>query len=151
MEPINKKLDRFYLYKSDFRSLYDNDIGLYTGNSGLILYQGIRQMAEKKSNTYLDENIHDVFKHLKSTSNISPTFASGISGFCWTLNVLKEFEVIDISSSAFTQTDNYLEQCLDYYLRVNDMDILHGALGIGIYFLKAKNFKYIYKIIEVIR
>lgn len=115
------------------------DIGLYTGNSGVILFlaqyylwnNDIRYL--KRMNEYLDclQNLLE-----ERVYEMSGSFCSGVAGYCWLLCYLQEFELINFAEDYFDDLDKILESQIEKLERVGYIDQMYGLISIGRYFLK---------------
>jgi len=66
-----------------------------------------------------------------------PTFCDGIAGACWVLELLKEEKFIELEEDIITEdVDEYLFGKMKEFIADNDFDFMHGAIGIGFYYLK---------------
>ena len=67
----------------------------------------------------------------------SHTFCSGLSGILYLSEFLRENDFIDIDvSNLQSLLDNYLVMRMKYDMQQQYYDFMHGALGVGLYFLK---------------
>jgi lantibiotic modifying enzyme len=97
----------------------------------------------------------DIFNGIKR-SNIYPSFANGIAGLGWTIEHIKQFEFIQVSADALlARFDELLYPYMLKYVKEGNYDYLHGALGIGLYYLKrnsnSKTKKYIIDLINELK
>jgi len=68
-----------------------------------------------------------------------PTFCSGLSGILYLIVFLREQCFIDIDIEEVENDFHlYLNNCIDRFIDERKYDYMHGALGIGLYFLKHK-------------
>lgn len=82
------------------------------------------------------EIISDIFEKINAGYKL-PTYSSGIAGAAWTIIHLQENDFLDLDcDNTLVELDNYLYQSMNYYIEENKFDYLHGAIGIGLYFLK---------------
>jgi lantibiotic modifying enzyme len=80
-----------------------------------------------------------VLNKIEQETMLSPTFSDGLAGVGITILLLQETTMIDgLDNEFFTDLDRYLGRVLDKSLQENDLDPLHGALGIATYFVKRK-------------
>lgn len=119
---------------------YENSLGLYNGEFGILLFlfyysrysQDPRfiSLAETYSETLVNKRLTKINSH---------TFCSGLSGILYLFDFFRENNFIDIG---LTETQDELENYIINKMR-NDIhnqhyDFMHGALGVGLYFLKKK-------------
>lgn len=65
------------------------------------------------------------------------TFCSGFSGILYLFDFLRENDFIDMDVvEAQTLLDNYLVSCMRKDIQQRNYDFMHGAVGVGLYFLK---------------
>ncbi len=122
----------------DIENLYNKDVGVLSGTFGVALFQfyyskftGDDSHADKAVET-ISNTIDRINKGL-----LSPTFCTGIAGVCWTIEILKEEEFIELEDDFFDKDlDLYLLEAMKVDIESENYDFLHGALGYGYYFLK---------------
>lgn len=119
------------------RKTYIGNIGLYTGDSGVLLlltqyylWSGDERYVNKAYEvlTKIEEMI--------SGKNVLSTFCSGLAGYGWLLCYLNEKEVLDIDEDYFAELDTLLELWINKMQARREYDLMHGLLGLGLYFLK---------------
>ena len=119
-------------------SLENKEIGVLGGISGNALFHFYYGRL-KEDQRHIDKGsdiIYEIFQRIENGYSY-PTFCDGIAGACWTLELLKEEEFIDIDEDIITEeVDLYLLEHMKKYIKSNDYDFLHGAIGIGFYFFK---------------
>ena len=68
------------------------------------------------------------------------TFCDGISGIFYLFNFLREHDFIDMDvSESESMVDNYLITQMRKDMQQRYYDFMHGALGVGLYFLKKRS------------
>jgi len=118
--------------------LPDNIGGLYGGEWGNLLFicyyakysknSKIIELTETYSNRLLSHN---------SLENLSHTFSDGFSGILYLLNFLKKQKLLFVDIDEVEATlENYINRLMMFNINVGNYDFLHGALGVGYYFLK---------------
>lgn len=126
------------IYKELMTSELSENIGLHAGTSGIALFI-----------TYYDHIIHgksdvsqrvmDILEHnIESinSGNRQHTICSGISGFGWLCEHLKKLGLLNREDIEFLDDlDIFLYRQMIVDIRRGDYDYLHGALGVGTYFL----------------
>ena len=133
--------------KQPFRS----DISLMTGLSGIPLFYYMLYLYsdEKKYLEYIEKIIEYIFEHInESDQKIGTTFSSGVSGIGFMLNILEKtgnFKNLDLEDKLLI-IDEILLDTVDYFLsyidnlehkqKVEQIDFLHGVLGIAYYTLE---------------
>lgn len=127
------------LVQSIVQNDFKNNLGLLSGTSGS-LFLLCYYTAFTNDSQYIDiaeqriSDTVDIINDDPDFSNLS--YSSGITGFLWTLDNLREHHFIDIDLSDFKESihpilHNYMNQKMD----ADDFDFLHGALGVANYFL----------------
>ncbi|WP_347219350.1 lanthionine synthetase LanC family protein [Chryseobacterium sp.] len=111
-----------------------NNYGLLTGYIGHMIflseYSKIQPEYSKVVNDYIDHFYSDIEQGI-----ISSSYSRGISGICLGIGYVhhhhkKPFDFVSKS------IDEYLSDEVDEYLSTQNFDFLHGALGIGFYFIE---------------
>lgn len=128
-----------------------NTTGLYNGQFGILLflyYYSIYSNNKKNIRSFTDAYAEKLVNQLYSER--IPTFCSGLSGILYLFEYLREQQFIDIDMDDVEMEFNqYLIYCMEQFISVRNYDFMHGALGIGLYFLKnKKNKQTVLKLIE---
>lgn len=137
-------------YKKDNYFNYSDSVSLMSGISGTILLQTLLYdtFKEKELKREIENNIDHVITLLEEQNNVLFSFCGGLAGVGWLFLYLNKKQVIDIEIDNFLQEiDDTLKVVLEEWLNSKLLDYLHGALGIGIYFLKRNKFTEVKKII----
>ena len=114
------------------------DIGVLTGSTGVALFHFYysKLMQEEANATIGSEIIVDAIEKINAGYNV-PTFCSGIAGAAWAIQLLQEEDFIDLDTDdLLSGLDGFLDKSLQIDDQYNYYDFLHGAIGIGYYFLK---------------
>lgn len=148
---LKEKLDEIAecIYQHTKNNLEPSN-GLYTGNMGVLLFiLYYAKYTQDQKFELLANNIVDRMLETFGENITMHTFCDGLSGTLYLLEFLKEknFLDIDIEDSAPT-LNNYLIQSMRIDIMNLKYDFMHGALGVGLYFLKQK--KYIEPVHELI-
>ncbi|WP_031453633.1 lanthionine synthetase LanC family protein [Flavobacterium chungangense] len=126
-----------------------NHIGLLSGLPGIILalfeYSKISPIVNDKE--VLNEYIQKTIKILENTEKLTPTYCDGLAGYGIFLLKLKSNKFIDTFNEELNnqideileEIDEVLEEHIDIYNEKDNLDILHGLLGIGLYFIEREN------------
>ena len=125
--------------------------GLYNGEFGILLfllyYSKYTQNEQHFSMTqdYAEKLMQQFVEKEKQH-----TFCSGLSGILYLFEFLREHEIIDLDVSEIQQElDDYVVFHMRQDIQRAYYDFMHGALGVGLYFLKRKtNPEYIHEIID---
>lgn len=109
-------------------------LGLLDGAFGVILFLSrYRKYAHSRVYSRLHDDYLNLCLDYLANGFSYPTYCSGLSGILYLLR--KEYrDCIDISEAEHIY-DNHLKRDLTYFLSEDNWDVLHGALGIGYYYL----------------
>ncbi|MGE0078156.1 MAG: lanthionine synthetase C family protein [Bacteroidales bacterium] len=134
---INLILNKIYdAIKLD--SLFVNDIGMLSGLAGIAqfcFYYGKYLKRDEPAEIGLNI-INKIFEKIEHKYQL-PTYCSGIAGAAWSIIHLSENDFLDVDCDiVLNGIDDYLGNQMNYYIANNKYDYLHGAIGIGLYFLK---------------
>lgn len=135
-------------YKND---IYLNPVSLLTGRSGCVLIQSLLYQLKKDDQYFLEiqENFDFIIDKIESEEFSSFTFCNGLAGFAWLCVYLKQNDIIEIDLDEFLEDiDNILRSALETMISENNIDFLHGALGLGLYFLKRQKITEVTEIIK---
>jgi len=116
----------------------NDHLGVLNGKGGLILYHAYmsRYRNPQKHLNHITRLINEAVENVNSGYS-QFSFCSGISGFAWTLLQLEKIKILKNDEIVFLkEIDNYLISRMNGCLSEKYYDYLHGAIGIGMYFLK---------------
>lgn len=115
-------------------------ISLYNGRCGVLLYQALSLIV--KEDEVMDRAMAANFQMIKTilneSSSIPDTFASGLAGFGWLSCYLSDIGFLEENDSFLAWLDETLEKSIIKHLAEDSVDIMHGAMGLGLYFLKRR-------------
>jgi hypothetical protein len=115
---------------------YDN--GLLSGKLGeaifLYEYSIYNPQYYEYANQILDQVYESVYK-----GNIFHTYCNGLAGICIGIYYLQDRKIIEPFDFVSKEIDCYLEEKLKECVVCNNYDFLHGAIGIGFYFIERIN------------
>jgi lantibiotic biosynthesis protein len=113
-----------------------NNIGLYTGLSGFILFYDSMHEVYKKGE-FEDKLLQVIEKanELIENSQNLVSLSSGIAGYGITLLRLKNKNV-EIDEVYFESIDAALIEDFQLFCKSNDFDFMHQAMGIAMYFIE---------------
>lgn len=134
VKDINNTLKSIFFEIKEYKST--SDIGLFTGEAGIILFlQKYYQYTQSEDVfTLFETRLNNLISSL-DCNNLS--LSTGFSGVAWLLNYLKGEKVVSENiSSIIDEIDDFIISNLDY--DVDDLDYMHGLLGIAYYFLSRK-------------
>lgn len=118
-----------------------NHLSLLTGlGSKIILQTTLKEyLPNNDYSLNLDLNIEFFFNLIESNHLLSSTYSTGLSGAAWLILYLNDNKIIEIDPDVFLEEiDIQVESDLIAFLKKENLDILHGALGLGIYLLKRR-------------
>lgn len=120
------------------------NIGLHSGTSGIALFLAYydRIICQK---TDISQRVLNILEHNVEQINSGVqlhTICNGISGFCWLCEHLRKLGMLRVEDIEFlNDLDSFLYQRMIADIRMGIYDFLHGALGLGTYFLTRFNKK----------
>jgi hypothetical protein len=146
-------------YKNISKSRNTNHLGLFSGLTGLIIvlldcHSKKPMIVEKK---VIKEFILYTFAIIENNETIMTSYCDGIAGYGFFLNKLKknnffledsDKEIFNQIDDLLNQIDEILEEQIDVFFLQDNYDILHGAVGLGIYFLERDKLDFVFKILD---
>jgi lantibiotic biosynthesis protein len=130
------------------------EISLLGGNSGIVLFLALlhKHTADETIKTYLLNIYHSSLRKISHGHTHVATFCDGLSGFAWLSCYLRKLDLVEFDPDVFFEDlDLYLYQCLQAFLAEGNWDLLHGALGLGIYFIERGNNEAAERILEYLK
>jgi len=130
---INSKIeDIANTLKKSSNSTYD----LMGGISGELLFWAYYlQYTNNKSKKQLVNRLSTIFDNVNQGFK-RPSFARGLAGIGWTVEHLVKNEFVNANTDKIIgKMDDYLHPFMLQFIRNKNFDYLHGALGIGLYYL----------------
>lgn len=119
------------------RNLDVSRIDIMGGRAGiaLFLFYYAKYTREEKYYDFGMDLLNDIFDTINEGS-LFHTFAGGLAGIGWTIEHLVKNEFIDADSDEILRDlDPFLKKMMISEIKKKNYDYLHGALGIGLYFL----------------
>lgn len=117
--------------------LTDN-IGLHSGTSGIALFNAYYNLIIHQKNT-VDQRLINILEHnieCIGSRNCQHTICNGISGFGWLCEHLRKLGILNREDIEFLDDlDPFLHKQMIVDIKGGNYDYLHGALGVGTYFL----------------
>ncbi|GHT84490.1 hypothetical protein FACS18947_2010 [Bacteroidia bacterium] len=140
---IKQKIDLIaeYIYAKVQEQQAEESFGLYTSSFGYLLFL-FYYSRHSKNEEYvsLTEDYAERLLNQFATELKLHTFCGGLAGVLYLLDFLRENRFIDMDVSDVQQTlDNYLIFKMQQDIQQQRYDFMHGALGVGLYFLKKGN------------
>ncbi|MDN3692978.1 lanthionine synthetase C family protein [Chryseobacterium tructae] len=113
------------------------DLGLFSGSMGEILFLHEYSKINHHYQKYIPDHIDHLFESIEK-GNVFHSYCSGLAGVCLGIDYIEsetnpEYERFDFVDD---QIHNWLISQLDSCIKGKDYDFLHGAVGIGFYFLE---------------
>jgi lantibiotic modifying enzyme len=122
----------------------DLDIGLLTGEPGRCLFQFVAHSLTDNQKKYPEviKKLEAIFDKIEANSYIIDTHCGGLAGLGWLVEFASEQGFLKADTNEVLEfADQYLDYKLKVYLHRNNWDFLHGATGLGFYFLKRHKHK----------
>lgn len=137
---IKQKIDAIAecIFHKIEKSTEDLSYGLYSGEFGSLLFLFYYSSYTKNERHRLQTESYaeKLFNQFLHKSNLH-TFSGGFSGIFYLFEFLREKNFIDIDvSDSQPLLDNYLISRMRIDIQQQNYDFMHGALGVGLYFLK---------------
>ena len=127
------------------------DFGLYSGKFGILLFLlYYSRFSKTKEHVLIAERYAErLFEQFLKDEKLH-TFCSGFSGILYLFEFLRDNDFIDMDvSNAQPALDNYLVFQMRQNISRKYFDFMHGALGVGLYFLKkGTGLEYIRELID---
>ena len=119
----------------------EESYGLYSGEFGILLFLlYYSRYTQNETYALLSEKYAEKLFQQFITKNQIHTFCNGISGILYLFDFLREHDFIDMDvSDSQSFLDNYLIARMRNDIQQQHYDFMHGALGVGLYFLKKKS------------
>jgi len=115
-----------------------NNIGLHGGTSGIALFLAYYERIIHNSQG-INPKIMEILEHnirMINSGRLIHTICNGISGFGWLCEHLAKMEMLYREDIEFLdELDSFLYNKMITDIKRGTYDFLHGALGVGTYFL----------------
>ncbi|MDR2585329.1 MAG: lanthionine synthetase C family protein [Prevotellaceae bacterium] len=132
------------IHKELMVSELSDNIGLHAGTSGIALFLAYYDRIIHQKNV-VSQRVMEILEHNVrqiDSGNVQHSICSGISGFGWLCEHLRKLGLLDKEDIEFLDDlDPFLYQAMMSDMRRGNYDYLHGALGVGTYFLSCFNKK----------
>ena len=112
--------------------------GLYSGEFGILLFlcYYARYSNNEKHRLIMENYAERLFNRFLNEIKLH-TFCNGLSGILYLFEFLRANDFIDMDvSDSQSELDNFLITRMRYDIQQRNYDFMHGALGVGLYFLK---------------
>jgi len=139
-----------------------NHIGILSGLPGVTLalldYLQVEPSTNNSQKKILKEYLQNTFKILENSEYITSTYCDGLSGYGFFLLKLKSHDFIDENDGdllndideILNDIDDILLEHIEEFYQQDNLDILHGLVGLGLYFLEREHTLGVDKITEII-
>ena len=131
-------------------SIVFHRLGLYDGGFGILLFlfYYAKYKNDSEVNAILDRYVDCLLNEL-SAKIPSHTYGTGLSGILYLITFLNEKQLTHIDiSDAEKSIEPFLEKALEKEFINNNYDFIHGAIGVGLYFLKKNKQEYVNRVID---
>lgn len=150
---LNYKLQSIIeLYTKNYPEYESQDlIGLYDGRAGTLFLQYLIYDHNKNSNVKVEliKNINVLIEKVSNSETLHGELSTGLGGIGYVFDIINEDPNLDIDLSDFLfEVDEALIDVVKNFIKNKNYDILHGMLGLGLYFLRRGNFKIVETIID---
>lgn len=125
--------------------------GLYTGEFGTLLFSFYySRLTNNPNHTLLTEEYAERLSNRFLLEMNLHTFCNGFAGILYLFEFLRENDFIEMDiSNSQSLLENYLITRMRHDIHQQKYDFMHGALGVGLYFLKkGTNSEYIQELIH---
>jgi len=114
------------------------NIGLHAGTSGIALFIAYYDRIISKK-TEVSQRVYDIMEHninLINSGYRQHTICNGISGFVWLCEHLRKLRMLKGEDIEFIDDlDPFLFRMMIADIQGGNYDFLHGAIGVGTYFI----------------
>ncbi|SDF51751.1 lanthionine synthetase LanC family protein [Chitinophaga filiformis] len=114
------------------------DISFFSGDTGMLLAQVMLMGtdADPEMQALLEANLNSILDTVEAAVYVKPTFGDGLAGIGAIIHQLCENGILKTDPEEFLcDVDEYLASTLTAMISNNNMDPLHGAIGIANYYL----------------
>lgn len=136
---------------SDSRSNVNINMGLFDGGFGILLFLAYykRYKNNQIANNAFNYYSRTLLKEFGNSIPSSHTYCSGISGILLLIRYLQRRNMLHIDiSEAEGLLEHYILECMYKDFDRQSFDFMHGALGIGFYFIEKKEYQYVNYIVN---
>ncbi|GHU91034.1 hypothetical protein FACS1894155_10190 [Bacteroidia bacterium] len=149
---IKQKIDSIaeYIF-TKIQNQEEESFGLYSGEFGILLFLFYySKYSKNKKYALLTGNYAEKLLEQFTKSMKLHTFCSGLSGILYLFEFLRENDFIDIDvGDVQSMLDDFLVAKMRQDIGRQHYDFMHGALGVGLYFLKKGTYPgYIQELID---
>ncbi len=115
-----------------------NDFSLLSGSSGQLINLSEQDITSALEQNKIENLFHETINQFnKQKEDSTYTYCDGFSGLGWVIEYLSKKEVLSCDiNNTLVDFDSVLYEIGLETLKVGNYDFLHGAIGIGWYFLE---------------
>lgn len=120
-----------------------NNIGVMGGKAGVALFAFYyaNMIMDEKFVDFGHQLISEMFDTINNEQSIH-TFAGGLAGVGWMMEHLVQKDFVEADTDEILEAlDPFLHKAMIYDIEKGNYDFLHGAVGLGTYFLSRVNKK----------
>lgn len=110
-------------------------LSLFSGKAGVLLFRFYLQEATDKPDHELEDDLIDFIQQYLNGTVSGFSFANGVAGISWFLDHIVKKEYVELDEELLGFYDDTLIEAAHNYLKVENHDFMHGALGIMFYLL----------------
>jgi len=155
IEEVKKKIDQIAdCIFAKIQKDEEQSFGLYSGKFGWLLFLiYYAKYTQNETHISLTQKFAEKLMQKFVEKEKVHTFCSGLSGILYLFEFLREKEIIDLDVSKIQSfLDDYVVSHMRQDIQRGYYDFMHGALGVGLYFLKRKtNPEYIHELIDFLQ
>lgn len=130
-----------------------NNIGVMGGKAGVALFAFYyaNMIQDEKFVDFGHQLISEMFDTINNEQSIH-TFAGGLAGVGWMMEHLVQKDFVEADTDEILEAlDPFLHKAMIYDIEKGNYDFLHGAVGLGTYFLsRVKNEQAQGRIVELV-
>lgn len=133
------------------------EIGLLSGKAGLVVFLFYYSIFTG-DDSFADDGLEIVSEIFDTINNgyAYHTFCTGLAGVGWVIEHLKQNDLLDVETDeVLDELDLYFQKRMIEDIKSGNYDFLHGALGLGCYFLNRlsndKSKEYLIQLIDELK
>jgi lantibiotic modifying enzyme len=136
-DKLNEIAQTMFQNIADKRIDRTNQMGLYSGKSGIILFLShyLNKYPNKTFEYIYQKYLNDFLQQLTDEPQALLTYCSGLAGVFEALRMMNESSLIEIDYSEIEAAyNNRMRSWVNHCFANQNYDFLHGALGVSVYF-----------------
>jgi lantibiotic modifying enzyme len=127
------------------------EISLLGGKTGMTLFLALKQLYENHEDAGQDvkRQIEQSVRFIESSETLLATHCNGIAGWGWLLRFLQSNQISNQSIEDYiVEVEDISGEAINDFLAQRDYDLLHGAMGVGLFLLNGSNLSDVEKIVR---